>query len=357
MADKTLRIIFSGICTLTPGPPRNGKKPPDKTNTKMPADEANSKKASEKAFIIMPANIEKEHEGEKEKQVNDWGATIPDHSPFVHVARSLLVDPPWPSETVVVCEGGEHFIYYFRNARVVIDLPDRLETGIKYFIDPKERPLADRPGSLDVAPANDIRWLADIRDILSEPAPLKSTADPAADNFGSEVAAVVELETGTLQANFPCDTVHPKTFIDVKGNAIHGLPRVLADELIVDILYPEKTEEVTIRFKELRKDTPVTGPQKDHLVLKWPKHKTTIELRMGNDPEDEVRVLDTPERFDPVRRIGPVLRPRSEDFDLHYNLLDIAVGKRVVPQNDIHQCRADDCKPVALADATSGGDR
>ena len=363
MADKTLRIIFSGICTLTPGPPRKGEKPPDKV------------------FIMMPANAENEVDGKKIEQVNDWGAKIPDHSPFVHVARSLLVDPPWPSETVVVRDhpsaskaeaedqsvaarevipdGREYFIYFFRNARVGISPRPKPETRtpIKYFTDPEERRLADRPGSIDVAPAHDIRWLADIRDILSEPAPLKVTADPEAPSVGKEVAAIVDLDSGTLQANFPCDTVHPKTFIDVKGKVIPGLQRVLADELIVDILYPEKTEQVTLWFKELRKDTPVMGPQKKKLVLKWPKKETTIEVRMGNDPADEVRVLDTPQRFDPVRRVGPELRPRSEDFDLHYNLLNIATGERVLPQNDIHQCRADDCKPVALGTATSGGRR
>jgi hypothetical protein len=234
----------------------------------------------------------------------------------------------------------------------MIDPPPK--PGIKYFIDPDGRPLADRPGSLDVAPADDIRWLADARDILSQPSPLK-TIDPGADNVGNEVAAVVNLDGGTLRANFPCDTVHPKAFIDAKGNVIQGLlRRVLADEFIIDIPYPKEKEQVTLSFKALRKDTPVTGPPKD-LVLRWPKGESTIELRMGNDPKDEVRVLDTPQRFDPVRRIGPVLKPRSDDFDLHYNLLDIPNGQRPLPQNDVNQCRADDCKPLAVSQ--SGGTR
>src|SRR6266851_4574557 len=114
MADKTLRIIFSGISTLTPGPPRNGHEPPDK------------------AFVMMAANIQKES-GKRGKQINEWETTIPEHFPFVHVARSLLVNPPQPAETVVVCEGGEHFIYFFQEARVVIDPPPKRETRIEYF--------------------------------------------------------------------------------------------------------------------------------------------------------------------------------------------------------------------------------
>lgn len=341
MADKTLRIIFSGINTLTPGPPRDGEEPP----TPRPLPPKSEKEPPKKVFVLMAATTRKKNKRGEEISVNGWGTTIPDHSPFVHVARSLLVDPPWPTETVVIGKGGEHFIYFFRDARVEIDPP--LKPGIEYFIDPKGRPLAGRPGSFDVAPADDIRWLADTRDILSQPAPLKTTVNPAAASVGSEVAAVVNLEGGMLRANFPCDTVHPKAFINEKGKVIPGLRRVLADEFIIDIPYPKETEQVTLSFKELRKDTPVTGPHE--LVLRWPKGETTIELRMGNDPKDEVRVLDTPARFDPVRRIGPVLKPRSDDFDLHYNLLDIPNGERPLPQNDINQCRADDCKPAFVS--------
>jgi hypothetical protein len=347
-ADKTLRIIFSGINTLTPGPPREGEEPPPL----RPGPPGSGEKPPRTAFVLMAATT-KQQKGGRKVSVNGWGTTIPDHTPFVHVARSLLVDPPWPTETVAAREGGEHWIYFFRDAQVVICPSPKL--GIEYFIDPQGRPLADRPGSLDVAPADDVRWLADTRDILSQPAPLKATANPEAKkSVGPEVAAFVKLEGGMLRANFPCDTVHPKAFIDAKGNVIPGLRRVLADEFIIDMSYPKKIEQVTLSFKELRKDTTVTGPPKE-LVLRWPKGEHTIELRMGNDPEEEVRVLDTPGRFDPVRRIGPTLSPRSDDFDLHYNLLDIANGERPLPQNDINQCRADDCKPVFISLSKPGG--
>ena len=323
MADKTLRIIFSGISTLWPGPPRNGENTPDK------------------AFVLMAANVDPN--GNRGLQRNDWGTSIPDHFPFVHVAARLLVDPPWPpNETVVVCDGGEHFIYYFKDARVVID--PKPATRIEYFIDPKGRSLADRPGSDDVAQADDIRWLADIRDVLPQPAPLKF--NPASANAGSEVSAIVDLDGGTLRANFPGDTVNPKTFADARGNVVPGVPRVLADEFIIDIPYPEGTEQITLSFKELRAGMPVSGPKE--LVLKWPKKESRLELRMGNDPKEELHLLDTPDRFDPVRRIGPVLKTRDDDFDLHYNLLHLAGDGRPLPQNDVHQCHFEGCKPGTI---------
>src|SRR4051794_26080949 len=110
MKDKTLRITFSGISTLWPGPPRNDEKPPAK------------------AFVMMAAS--------GAVQPNQWGATVPDHFPFVHVASSLLVAPPNPNETVIVADGSERFVYFFQDARVVIDPPPRYGTAINYLIEP-----------------------------------------------------------------------------------------------------------------------------------------------------------------------------------------------------------------------------
>ena len=75
---------------------------------------------------------------------------------------------------------------------------------------------------------------------------------------------------------------------------------------------------------------------------------------MGNDPKDETSRLNTDGRFDPLRRVGPVLKPRDDDFDLHYNLLDISKGRRILPQNDIQQCQAEGCKPKTGAPPVGG---
>jgi hypothetical protein len=354
MPEKTLRIIFNGISTLWPGPPRDDESPPDK------------------AFVIMAANEPKKTSGkrgkqtrelrtnlERAKQKNDWGVTIPEHFPFVRVARSLLVDPPDPSETVILSEGGEHFIYFFRDARVVIHSTPKSETPpLVYFVDPKKRPLADRPGSDNVAPPDDIRWLADIRDILSEPAPLKKTANPTEAYLGEEVAAVVNLDGGKLTANFPCATIAPKTFKDAKsGKTVAGLRRVLADEFIIEIPYSEDTDGITLEFQQLRKGKPVNEATRlKELVLDWPKSEALLVVRMGNDTKDEVRRLDTPGRFDGMRRTGPLLKPHDDDFDLHYNFLKIPKDAgRPLPQNDIQQCDFNGCKPAVGGSANQGG--
>jgi hypothetical protein len=379
MADKILRIIFNGISTLSPGPPREGDEPPvppwiaekppgpPRKRGEPPVPPWIVEKPPSKAFVMMAANVpgvsakggtesKVQKTGEEPaKQINDWGAAIPDHFPFVQIRRSLLIDPPDPSESVLVSEGSEHFIYYFKDARVRIDPPSTLGTRVDYFTDPK-RPLAERPGSNNVAPPSDIRWLADLRDILSEPAPFRNPDEP----LGEEVAAVVNLDSGLLKANFPCASVAPKTFMTFtdgeKGKVVPGLRRVLADEFIIDIPYSEDTDRITLKFQRLREGTPVQFPQlKDgtrveqpnELVIDWPKQQELLVVRMGNDTKDEVRRLDTPERCDPVRLTGPVLKARDDDFDLHYNLLEIPKGVgRPLPQNDIQQCSADGCKPA-----------
>jgi hypothetical protein len=302
--EKTLKIIFSGICTLTPGPERNG-----------------DQKPTDAAFVMMAANVRK-------------SPAIPDHFPFVHVAASLLADPDLrPSETIVAGEGGEHFIFYFRHARVVID--PQPKPGIDYFIDPEGRPLAERPGSMDVAPPEDIRWLADLRDLLSAPSPVKT--------ISADVAAVVNLDGGLLKANFPCDSVHPRSFVDAAGKIVDGVRRTLASEFIIEIPYPKETDRITLGFQPLRDGIPMEGP--NELVLLWPKKATELVVRMGHDTKDEVCRLNTPERFDPVRETGPVRKPRDDEFGLHYNLLTRPQG-RPVPVNTPHQCGREGCKPA-----------
>jgi len=332
--EKTLRIIFSGISTLYPGPPMNGEKSPDK------------------AFVLMAANPKKENgkRTKQEQQADTSKLVIPEHAAFVMVDRAALENPPKPDDGSGKSDSGD-CIYYIQDARVKIAAPES-QQPLSYYMD-LERPLADRPGSFDVAPAGDIRWLADLRDLLPEPVPIKETADPNERFLGDEVAAVVDLDCGELRANFPCDTVAAKTFKAPDSDVVvSGFKRALATEFTLDIHYPKETKTVTLSFEALRQRTPVTGPKGDELVLKWPEGHRMLEVRMGNDTKEEVRRLNTPGRCDPRRQDGPVLKPQDPEFDLHYNVLAIPKGgERPLPQNDPRQCSADGCKPAT----TDGG--
>lgn len=334
MADKILRIVFSGISTLTPGPPRGKENPHPR-----------------KAFVLMAANRK-----ERKNQFND---PVEIHTPFIYVPRAILADPiPPPAEVVEDKNLGTCHIYFIDHTRVMLNKVPR--RWIEYYVDPNAKHKfgdAERPGSKNVACENDIRWLADLRDLL----PKKSTAfrpdaNPQEDNvkIGSEVAAIVELRGGTLKANFPCKSVQPKTFTSKNGGVVKGFKRVLATEFFIDMPFFEDTTTVKMLFYPLNGDVP-TGIEGNELTLKWGA-AMGIEVRMGNDTKDEVKVLTSTKRCDARARSDkgtgtPLLVPRDNDFDLHYDLLNVpSGGVRPLPTNGPHQTHVDGCAP-----GTGGG--
>lgn len=328
MADKILRIVFSGISTLTPGPPRGGEDP-----------------HPHKAFILMAAN--------RAKRKNQFNDPIEIHTPFIYVPRSILADPiPEPAAKVEDKNLGTCYVYFIDNARVLIDRTPR--RGVEYYID--RRPgrkfeNEERPGSSDVVCENDIRWLADLRDLLpSSSAALRADANPKENDveIGSEVAALVELRGGMLKANFPCKAVQPKTFTFKKDGVVKRLKRVLASEFFIDMPFLEETMTVRLLFYPLHEGEPVTGIQGE-LTLKWGA-AMGIEVRMGNDTRDEALLLTSTRRCDARARDSngaPILVPRDNDFDLHYDLLDVPPGvDRPLPTNGPHQTHVDGCAPA-----------
>jgi len=319
MADKILRIIFNGISTLYPGAPRTRDETP-------PA----------KAFVLMAANYE--------TRKNDWEGTIEPHFPFVYVPESLLAGlVSEPDERVEDEKLGTCNIYYLENARVTFE-PSPTEE-LHYYIDPKHDP-GERPGSDDVAGEDDIRWLADLRDILPHVA-LKSPVNAP----GPEVAAIVELTGGTLKAGFPCKSVQTQTFRAAGDETIPGIKRVLASEFSIDMTYPEETPQVKLRLRPLRMDAFMTGISLNELTLRWPKTGDLV-IRIGNDTKLEARLVTSPKRCSArVRSLQgePVLKPRDDDFFLHYELLKIPEkAARPLPQAGPHQTSGDHCKPGGI---------
>jgi hypothetical protein len=313
--EKLLMIKFNGISTLYPPPPRNGEADP------------------EKAFVLMAAN-DREH--------NDWNAPLPEHFPFIFVPVSLIKKPiPKPDRSVTDDELGECNVYFLDNGRVTVDAGSSAEV---IYHRNESLQIGERPGSDDVAREDDIRWVADFRDIVPGHSNLKKSAIPTAPRTGKEVAAIVELPGGTLKASFPCKSVQPKTFKAAATPAVAGLKRVLASEFLIEVPYPEHTATVTLTVEPLRKGSPLRGINK--LILQWAGEDPMV-VRMGNDTEPEVLLAGSLMRCDGRRENNnPLAIPRDDDFDLHYNLLDLPEGTpRPVPQAGPHQSSGDGCKP------------
>lgn len=319
MADKILRIIFSGISTLHPGPAqKRNEKPPDK------------------AFVLMAAN--------SKNMTNAWGETVEPHFTFVYVPESVLVGlKAEPDQRAEDKHLGTCNIYYLENARVTFD--PRPEETLDYYTDP-DHDLGERPGSDDVANEDDIRWLMDLHDVVSD-VTLKSNLDAP----GPEVAAIVELTGGTLKAGFPCKSVQTQTFKATPTKTIPRIKRVLASEFSIEMTYPETTLQVKLRLQPLRMAEPMKGFGLNELTLQWPK-TGDLEVRMGNDTKLEAGLASTLERCNARVRTSddkPIPKPRDDDFFLHYELLNIPPdGERPLPQAGPHQTTGDRCKPAVI---------
>jgi hypothetical protein len=328
LPDKILRITFNGISTLFPGLPPGG----DGT--------------VKKAFVLMAAN--------RKPRRNQWKAIIEEHSPFVYVPVSVLSGwiPP-AADSVEDEHMGACNIYFINDARVVIEPPPPKQQ-VEYFTDNRPRrefERKERPGSDDVVSEHDVRWLMDVREVAPH-ARLKKSANPAAKDVGAEVAAVVELDGGIIKANFPCKSVQPKTFKDAKKGQVKGFKRVLASEFFIEMRYPASTQSVALLLKPLRADShknPPSGIGGDELILRW-GDKAAIDIRMGNDPKAEARSLRSFRRCDARTRDAngaPVAIPRDDDFELHYDLLDMSNSGRPLPENGPHQTQFDGCSPAS----------
>ena len=317
MADRKLKLILSGISTLFPAPPLDGETPPDR------------------AYVLMAANYT--------EATNALGGKVPQHFPFIYVPQSALVGPVPPPKAVVNDDKlGPCNLYVLDNARVKLEPPP--PPGVSYFSDHR-LPLSDRPGSDDVAPENDIRWLADLREIVPGHS-LMASVDPRKEAVGPEVAAVVELSGGTIKAGFPCKSVQPKKFKDATGRVVDVKPtHVLPNEFFVEMTYPA-VMEVTLRLTPLRDGAP-SGVAGNALVVRLPE-KGVLEIHMGNDTVEEAKLATSFERCNARRRPDgePVIIRRDDDFDLHYGLLGIPPNLRPLPQNDPHQTQFDGCKPA-----------
>jgi hypothetical protein len=317
MADKILRVIFSGISTLHPGPPQSRKEEDPK-----------------EAFVLMAAN-KKPAKNEKTAK-NDWGGDVRPHVTFVHVLGSLVKGKFEPDARD---KDKKYNIYFLENARVSFD--PKPKDKLIYHTD-SHHDLAERPGSDDVANETDIRWLAD----LSRLVPVRLKSDPTAP--GPEVANVIDLTGGTLKAVFQCKSEQAQTFRAAGGQTIPGSKRVLASEFSIEMTYPEKTDHVILRLQPLRSGASMK-PALKGLTLQWPKSGDLV-VRIGNDTEREALIAASLERCNArIPSVGGelMLRPRDDDFDLHYQLLNLPPKTPLpLPQSGPHQSDGIRCKPA-----------
>lgn len=306
---KTLRITFSGICTLAPGCPATPTGPQPTT-----------------VWVIMPAS--------REAGVEIDGTTpraVSRHRPFIYVPRAHVA----PSTAARVAD------FTVTDKKLLTDCDVYLMDRVHVVVTPQAtNPLRynvtngtigtspTQPGS---APKADIRWLADMRTILPLTAQLQVTCDPrqtAMPNLAQAVAGVVEIQRGTLLANFPCANAGPQMFTP----PVPPLQRLFACEFINELEYPDTTTEVTLAI------TSLDGNIEPDVTVTWGT-KNIVDIRIGHDTLDEIVEVAT------YRCLGPASAGTADnDFELHYRILaNVPASGRPVPVATGGQTRHNGC--------------
>lgn len=315
--SKTLRITFSGICTIAPGIPRDGEETPETVYVMMP---------QARQPLQRPGSV--------------W---VVRHHAFLYVPDVLLGPVPDPAFLVRDTTLGLCNVYLVDHARIrVTPAP---ENDILFFT--TNLPLGTRPGGPGSAPMEDCRWLPDARDVLAPGNDvLQSGLDPRRSSIPKDVSMIVELDGGTIRANVPCENVQPRNFVP-PGN-FPG-PRVLASEFTVEMTFPDALETVKLSVAQLDPLVEVEGIPLGDVVLRL-NASAPVDLRIGNDTLDEIAALRSGARCD----VPDEPFSLDNDFDLHYNLL-VPGLQRSLPQNGGGHSEHNGCVGYMVKLPVSGG--
>lgn len=300
MAARTLKVTFSGINTLTP---------------------AMTDASTTVAHVMMPARRE-DFPGDPQ--------AIPQHKAFVYVLERYVVSPPNPADVLTDAATGETvLVYHLDHARAHFDpIP---ASPPRYFTD-AGKPILERPGSSDVASAQDIRWMADLREIVPAANGFAPGCDPSQPITADTLAMIVDVQSGIFKSNFPCATVQPQVFfagltrLDIRR-------RVYPQEFTVEMTYPAGSGDIRLVFEPLRAGIAMTGVDGGELVLRWQNDR--IDLRIGNDTTREISAIADRTRCDLPTESGP---PMPNDFVLHYNTVNLhpALARPVPLRGTLH---------------------
>jgi len=292
---KTLKISFSGICTFAPGVPPN------------PATEF------EKLFAVMPA-------ARQPKLTKDTKGIVSRHHAYVYVPQKNLQDSSGAALSITKKVNNVDVVsnvYLVDHARITLDtVPNN---KVKYFQDPT-KPVKGHHSDPGVAPPKDSRWVPDTREIFGSVVKLK--VNPK-NNVSDVVSMVVELSGGSIESDHACNSSQKRKF---EPEIAVVEERIMNPDTVVIMEFPDATTTVTLKASKLDPGNQLIGLPATGLVLVWGGSQEIV-IRMGNDTLDEIVIVDTNRRC----AATPVDR-RDNDFDLHYEILDIPANSvRPIP--------------------------
>jgi hypothetical protein len=308
---KTLRITFSGICTIAPGYPRLGEQ------------------QAEEVFVTMPA-------ARRAEKAADDESIVARHYPFIYLPQANYAmeiadfERPTPRAfTVYDTTLGACDVFLIDKQRIEPDTTN--QPGIRFHVTDVTPPV-DRA---------DARWLADMREIIPA-AEIDAACDPRDLHLDTNrVAAVIRLRDGVITSHFPCQSA--EQVIEVPGGA--AIQRVFASEFVVTIQYPIGAEPVRLTLIALG-----DGDPHDNLLLYWGA-RDVLDIRMGNDTFEEIVALQKNDCTPP-----PDSPDVDRDFELHYAIsTKLPVSERPVPHvAQLGETRHNGCL-ASMANLPSGG--
>jgi hypothetical protein len=254
------------------------------------------------------------------------------HRAFLYVPRThtlSLTGARTPDFTVADQALGDDFDVYLMH-RVHIKAPTAAAHPVQYNI--TSGTIGRTPSEPGSASKFDIRWLADLREIMPGTDTLSATCDPrltALPDLANTVAGVLELDSGRILANFPCVNAGEQRFDRPSGPPIE---RLFACEFVNEIEYPDSTTQATIAI------TSLDGDVEADVTVTWGS-ESVLNIRLGHDTLDEIVEVAK------NRCLGPAdAGTADDDFELHYRVIsNPPASGRPVPVATGGQTRHNGC--------------
>lgn len=290
----TLRIVFTGICALTPGCPSSS-----------------STTVSELTAVIPHAP--------RGRLASDSETHIAAHLPFVSVpADSIDTSGRQPDYEL---SNGNAIVFLDREELTLSPTPSG---NVSYNVGTS--PLGTAPTTSD---ENDARWIADFREVDPSHASLRAATLGTSSPIDPHVGARVRITSGVVSGRFPCPEKPKTTFVNTSAT----VSRFMAQEVAVDVPFASTVTQVALTSSRFDTTLPAAGD----LVLNFPT-SGALEVMVASGALDAM--LNLPNGCAGHYHTGD----KDYEFELFYDVLDFPTNVPLpVPRIDFEELRHSDC--------------
>jgi hypothetical protein len=294
-----VRFVYTGICALTPGYPRDGSTPATTLTAVLP-------------------------QSRRGRLASNGTENIAAHFPFVFVPHDNLASTSrGPDALLTRASNSVEYAVIFLD-REELTISPSPTNAIDDVIGTS--PIGERPTTGN---ATDIRWAADFREIDPDHATLKSGV-LASTSVNPHVAARVVMNGGLMFSRFPCPEAPSVTML----NSPETVHRQFAQEIAVEMTFGSTVTEVTLVSSSFdSSEVPTTD-----IVLQF-IDAADIEVLIGNGPLESLFNLRDNDCSGHAHADSI-----DWEFEIYYDVIDFPANVDLpVPQLDPVEIRHVDC--------------